>query len=52
MSYLNMTDSRLGMFEVSSTEAMGLELTTQYNAGVGHYASHSGEFSLSATYHM
>jgi long-chain fatty acid transport protein len=24
---------------------------TQYNAGVGTYASHGGEFSLSATYH-
>jgi hypothetical protein len=29
-----------------------IEVASQYNAGVGTYASHAGEFSLSATYHM
>jgi long-subunit fatty acid transport protein len=29
-----------------------VETATQYNAGAGIYGSHSGEFSLSLTYHM
>lgn len=29
-----------------------IERATEYNAGVGNYSSHGGEFSLSGTYHM
>lgn len=33
MSYLEMSDTRLGLFDPSATEKKGLELTAQYNAG-------------------
>jgi Rps23 Pro-64 3,4-dihydroxylase Tpa1-like proline 4-hydroxylase len=33
MSYLEMCDTKLGLFETGATEKKGLELTAQYNAG-------------------
>lgn len=32
MSYLEMSDTRLGLFDAGATEKKGLELTAQYNA--------------------